>query len=364
LFSSLFAVIVFIMGNACTSRTEPKCDAGTATPEMRCDKLHRQLSGKVKEAGENWQDSVQADKVKPTSDTHLFKEHQKLLADAGATNAESVGVGFGPGDALVIVDMQNDFLPADVAPLGGKFGVAEGGVAAEVIVKLIKAAAKGGAKIVATRDYHPKNHCSFLPNGGHFPPHCVQGSAGSFLYAPIEKALKEVKEEGAGVSIVFKGFAPQCDSFGSFTYTKEYFAARQLGPDPVEQIHSCCAVDWTGCFCLPCSNMDDDLNAPPDVLAVFDRVPLKEHLGGQCNRLFGVGLALDFCVMDTLLNAQAAGFAKSGTYLLADAARAAYVPGLGTFGTGFLSDPEELVKKMKASGVEWAMSDKLLANKF
>jgi len=297
-----------------------------------------------------------------SANDHLHLEHEKLLADAGATYADSVGAGFGHGDALIIVDMQNDFLPADVAPLGGKFGVAEGGVAAEVIVKLIKAAAEGGAKIIATRDYHPKTHCSFVTNGGHFPAHCIQGSAGSFLYEPIEKALKQVKSEGADVSIVFKGFVSECDSFGGFTYTKEYFAARHLGSDAEEQIHSCCAVDWTGCFCLTCSNIEEDLNAPPDVCAVYDRVSLKDHLGA-CSRLFGTGLALDFCVMDTLLNASAAGVAASGTYLLADAARAAYIPGLGKFGTGFLSDPEELAKKMKASDVQWAKSDLLLASK-
>jgi len=50
----------------------------------------------------------------------------------------------------------------DDAPLGGKFGVAEGADAAKLIVKLVDAAASKGAKNVGTRDYHPKNTLFFL----------------------------------------------------------------------------------------------------------------------------------------------------------------------------------------------------------
>jgi hypothetical protein len=46
-------------------------------------------------------------------------------------------------------------------------------------VKLIHAFSKAGAKIIASKDYHPDGHVSFMEQGGPFPAHCVQGSPGS-----------------------------------------------------------------------------------------------------------------------------------------------------------------------------------------
>lgn len=58
-------------------------------------------------------------------------------------------------DVLLVVDMQNDFVPASAAPCGGRFGVAEGEVAASVCVRVIDAFAAAGNLILASRDYHP-----------------------------------------------------------------------------------------------------------------------------------------------------------------------------------------------------------------
>lgn len=55
----------------------------------------------------------------------------------------------------VPVTPQNDFLPASDAPLGGRFGVAEGGSAVPNIVALINKFVEAKAVVVATRDYHP-----------------------------------------------------------------------------------------------------------------------------------------------------------------------------------------------------------------
>lgn len=136
----------------------------------------------------------------------LHAEHSKLLEAAGMSYHELDAKGFRAGDTLVVVDMQNDFLPEDDAPEGGRFGVAEGAEAAKVIVPLIARCAQAGGKVVATRDYHPKDHSSFKSNGGPFPDHCVQGTAGSFFYPPIAEALLAARTTHPdNVVVCFKG---------------------------------------------------------------------------------------------------------------------------------------------------------------
>jgi hypothetical protein len=66
-------------------------------------------------------------------------------------------------------------------------------------------------------------------------------------------------------------------------------------------------------------------------------------------RVFVCGLALDFCVLDTCVNASALKFKTVAMVL--DAARAAHIPGLGLYGSGFLSDPKEVVGKIRDAGV-------------
>ena len=96
------------------------------------------------------------------------------------------------------------------------------------------------------------------------------------------------------------------------------------------------------------------MDAPPDALAAHpdqtDRglESLQDAVRAK-KRLFVCGLALDFCVLDTCLNAVALGF--ESVHIVLDAARAAHIPGFGQFGTGFLSDPKEVFAKFKAAGV-------------
>lgn len=299
--------------------------------------------------------------MKSGANTQLYQEYQDLLQQASAEYSGQVP-GFRPGDCLLVVDMQNDFVPAADAPDGGRFGVAEGAAAAAVIVDMMKKAADAKALIVATRDYHPKNHCSFNtqtgPGGaGPFPPHCVQGTKGSWFLPIIGQTLDEVIAKGADARVVFKGFHKGADSFGGLPYGEKYFGERNLGHGAntacSEQLHGCCALDWTGSFCLECSNIEEDINAPPDVCAVLERKPLGDELKkAGVKRLFVTGLALDFCVLDSALNASAARLASDGVFLVVDAARAAHIPGVGSFGSGFLSDPVDMVKKTKAQGVK------------
>jgi nicotinamidase/pyrazinamidase len=79
----------------------------------------------------------------------------------------------GAGDALVVVDVQRDFLP------GGALGVARGDEVVAPLNDLLEAFARAGLPIFATRDWHPPDHCSFASRGGPWPPHCIAGSAGA-----------------------------------------------------------------------------------------------------------------------------------------------------------------------------------------
>ena len=74
------------------------------------------------------------------------------------------------GDALVIVDVQNDFLP------GGSLAVPAGDEIMPALKVAIDTFAERALPIIATRDWHPVNHCSFLSQGGEWPAHCVAGS--------------------------------------------------------------------------------------------------------------------------------------------------------------------------------------------
>jgi nicotinamidase/pyrazinamidase len=82
-----------------------------------------------------------------------------------------------PGDALVVVDVQNDFLP------GGSLAVPNGDEVVPVLNHYLAAFVRAGLPVFATRDWHPPDHCSFRARGGPWPPHCVQGSAGA-RFAP------------------------------------------------------------------------------------------------------------------------------------------------------------------------------------
>lgn len=76
-------------------------------------------------------------------------------------------------DALLIVDIQNDFLP------GGALGIAGGDAIIQILLRYLARFASRGLPIYATRDWHPPNHCSFREHGGVWPVHCIAGSRGA-----------------------------------------------------------------------------------------------------------------------------------------------------------------------------------------
>lgn len=281
--------------------------------------------------------------------TRLLEEFLALvpaghLAEAKETGAASDAVlaSITPHDALLVIDMQYDFLP------GGAFGVAEGDATVPTILTWMRRFADVQATVVCTRDYHPVDHCSFNTHGGPFPPHCVQGSRGSELIPPIAEALRPLIATGNG-SVVFKGFSPAVDSFGAAPYDESRIGTRVTAC----AAHRHCGASWTGAFSLFCSRMAEDCNAPPDVMAVLDRVPLREYLDrrGATGRIFVVGLALDFCVLDSAVNL---AVAANGRKLIVVAAgcRAAHIPGVGKHGSGFLSDPAEVCRQLRQHAVD------------
>lgn len=99
--------------------------------------------------------------------------------------------------ALIATDVQRDFLP------GGALGVTGGD---EVIAPLL-ARVGDAALVVATRDYHPANHCSFHARGGPWPAHCVIGSAGAAIHPDIDAVAH---------LIISKGTDPEQEQYSAF----------------------------------------------------------------------------------------------------------------------------------------------------
>jgi nicotinamidase/pyrazinamidase len=100
--------------------------------------------------------------------------------------------------ALIIVDVQNDFLP------GGKLAVSEGNTIIGPLVTL----AKEMDLVIASRDWHPSNHCSFHTHGGPYPPHCIQDTQGARINSKIRKVADY---------IVSKGMDPSLEAYSAFT---------------------------------------------------------------------------------------------------------------------------------------------------
>ncbi len=163
-------------------------------------------------------------------------------------------------DCLIAVDVQNDFMP------GGNLAVAHG----DEVVPVINALCRRFAHVVATQDWHPADHGSFasvhpgrspfetveMPYGSQtlWPDHCVQGTAGAAFHDGFETDRCDL--------ILRKGFRREIDSYSAF----------------VEN----------------------------DRTTVTGLTGYLRDRGFE--RLFFAGLATDFCVAWSVLDARAAGF--------------------------------------------------------
>jgi len=183
-----------------------------------------------------------------------------------------------PKEALLVVDVQNDFLP------GGALGVVGG----DEIIAPINELMDRFDLVIATLDWHPVGHCSFVTSNppGPWPEHCVQDTFGAELHEDVHN--------DPITQFVCKGTAPDVDSYSAF----------------FDNDH----ITETG-------------------LANYLREQGVTHV---CI----VGLALDYCVKFTALDARAEGFDVTA---IVDATRAVNVePG----------DDERAIAEMKAAGVK------------
>ena len=173
-------------------------------------------------------------------------------------------------DVLVVVDLQPDFMP------GGALAVADG----DAVVPLANTLMRDFAHVVLTQDWHPPGHASFasthaaepfstarLPYGDQtlWPDHCVQGTAGAALHA--------ARDVDTPFLILRKGMNGPVDSYSAF--------------------------------------VEADGKTTTGLAALLHARGVK--------RVFACGLATDFCVASTALDARAAGFE---VVLIEDACRA------------------------------------------
>jgi nicotinamidase/pyrazinamidase len=105
-------------------------------------------------------------------------------------------------DALIIIDVQNDFCP------GGSLAVTGGNEVVPVLNQYIEQFARAKLPIFATRDWHPENTRHFKIHGGLWPPHCIQGTKGAEFRADL--ALPD------DVVIVSAGMAPDEEGYSGF----------------------------------------------------------------------------------------------------------------------------------------------------
>jgi nicotinamidase/pyrazinamidase len=157
------------------------------------------------------------------------------------------------GDALIVVDVQNDFLP------GGALAVPGGDQVIEPLNRYLLQFARRHLPVFATRDWHPRGHCSFREHGGPWPAHCVAGTYGAGFSPQLHLP--------AGVHVISKATRLESDAYSGFEGTDLAQQLRQLG----------------------------------------------------CTRVFVAGLATDYCVRATVLDGRAAGFE---VVVLTDAIRA------------------------------------------
>ncbi len=169
-------------------------------------------------------------------------------------------------DALVVVDVQNDFCP------GGSLAVPDGDSVVPVLNRYAERFDAQGAAVFASRDWHPSRTRHFAAYGGIWPPHCVQGTAGA---APHPALVLPARTQ-----VVSKGMDPEEDAYSCFQ------ARAEQGGDFASLLAA-----------------------------------------REIQRLFVGGLATDYCVKATALDALRAGLT---VVVLQDAVRAVDVtPGDG-----------------------------------
>lgn len=118
-------------------------------------------------------------------------------------------------DALLITDIQKDFLPGGALPIGS------GDEIIPVLNNYIKRFEDAKAHVLASRDWHPPNHISFKSQGGPWPPHCIQQTAGA-KFSPDLKLPEHTV-------VISKGTSPEREAYSAFDGTSLAHELRTLG---------------------------------------------------------------------------------------------------------------------------------------
>jgi nicotinamidase/pyrazinamidase len=127
-------------------------------------------------------------------------------------------------DALVIIDVQNDFCP------GGALAVTGGDQVVPALNRYIDKFRRSNLPIIATRDWHPEKTTHFKSYGGPWPPHCIQGTKGAEFHADLVLPANTV--------IVSSGTAPDEEGYSGFEGRDDHGAslADVLRANAVERI--------------------------------------------------------------------------------------------------------------------------------
>ncbi len=171
---------------------------------------------------------------------------------------------------------------------GGALPVADGDKIIPAVNELIRAFEKEGLPIFLTRDWHPKNHISFEAYGGVWPPHCIQNTPGARFH-PLLAVPRDAK-------VIDKGTLRTDDTYSNFQ-----------GTDLAQRLHNL-----------------------------------------QVKRIYVVGLATDYCVMNTVIDGLAKGFE---TYVITDCVRGVNVKP---------TDSAAAMRTMVSRGAGRTTSDRLL----
>lgn len=145
-------------------------------------------------------------------------------------------------DALLITDIQNDFLP------GGALPIKDGDEIIPVLNEYAKLFCDAKLQVFASRDWHPPNHCSFKKQGGSWPPHCIQNTKGARFSSDLQLPQTAI--------VISKATDPNIEAY-----------------------------------------------------SVFDGTNFNEQLKAyRVKRLFLGGLATDYCIVNTAVDALKLGF--------------------------------------------------------
>jgi nicotinamidase/pyrazinamidase len=122
-------------------------------------------------------------------------------------------------DALLVTDMQIDFLQGGALPVEGADELIP------VINDYIKRFEDTPAHVVASRDWHPANHVSFKAQGGSWPPHCIQDTEGAKFSPKIKFPNHTI--------VISKATDPKHEAYSAFETTNLVNELRQLGVNRV-----------------------------------------------------------------------------------------------------------------------------------